>query len=223
MGLPPRALWLSAVFVVVAIGAPETFGQQLYKCGATFQDRPCPTEDVQQRFSHTSGGFSISQVNGDTDKDCARTAVDELPYWQRINAGESFEKVRVEIDGKPISRYEKNQMRDALIALQQYKGTAKEVRSQLELQCMNYKRMHGKATERDVAIAERSSGSFTADMRARIATDRAARAREQQTRMEDERVARLEQMQARAAAQAAARAAAEKARQQQSSRENVAR
>jgi hypothetical protein len=222
MGIQPRALWLSAVLIVLAIGAPETFGQQLYKCGATFQDRPCPTEDVQKRFSHTSGGFSISQVNADTDKDCASAAAGALPYWQRMNAGESFDKVKAEIDAKAISRYDKSQMRDALIALQQYKGTAKEVRSQLESQCMNYKRAHGMVIERDLANAERSSGSSTADMRARIAEDRAARAREQQARMQDERVAQLEQMQARAAAQAASRAATAKARQQ-SSRENFAR
>ncbi len=222
MGLQPRALWLSAVLIVSAIGAPASFGQQLYKCGATFQDRPCPTEEVQQRFSHTSGGFSISQVNADTDKDCARAAADTLPYWQRLNAGQGFNKVMAEIDAKAIDRYEKSQMRGALTATQQAKGTAKEVRSQLESQCMAYKRSHGKATERDIANAEKSSGGATADMRARLAEDKAARAREQQARMQDERVAQLEQMQARAAAQAASRAAAAKARQQ-SNRENFAR
>src|SRR5512133_528857 len=112
MGRQPRALLLSAVLTVLALGAPDAFGQQLYKCGATFQDQPCATEEVQKRFSLTSGGFSITQVNADTDKDCARAAVDELPYWQRLNAGESFEKVRVEIEAKSIGKWEKSQMRD---------------------------------------------------------------------------------------------------------------
>jgi hypothetical protein len=213
MGIQLRALSRSAVFIVLAIGATGAFGQKLYKCGATFQDRPCSTEDVQKRFSHTSGGFSISQVNADTDKDCARAAADALPYWQRMNAGESFERVKAEIDAKAISRYEKSQMRDALIAIKQYKGTAKEVRSQLESQCMNYKRAHGMVTERDIASAERSSSSATADMRARIAEERAARFRERQARMEDERAARFDEMQAQAAAQAASRAKAAKTHQ----------
>jgi hypothetical protein len=194
--------------------------QQTFKCGATFQDRPCATEDVQQRFSHTSGNFSIAQVNPDTDKDCARSAAESFPLWQRMNSGESYEKLKAEVDARPISRYDKSQMRDALIALKQYRGTAKEVRSQLESQCMNYKRTHGIPTERDIATAAsvQSARTQAAEMSSRAAQDRAARIAEMQARAADERAARAEEMRARSAAlaasQAAARAAAAAARSQ---------
>jgi len=118
-----RALWRAAFLAVFAFPISGPGAQQLYKCGATFQDRPCPNEDVQKRFSHTSGGFSISQVNPDTDKDCAKAAAETLPYWERMKAGESFYKLKAELDAKPVSRYDKSRMRDALIAISQYKGT----------------------------------------------------------------------------------------------------
>lgn len=199
-----RTATLCALATLVA-GA---HAQPLYKCGSTFQDRPCPSQDVQQRFSRTKGEFSISQVNPDTDKDCAEAAAGTLPYWERMKAGESAEKLKAEIDAKPISRYQKSQMRDALIALAQYRGTAKDVRSQLESQCMNNKRAQGMPSEREIANASRYSRSDTAEMRARIAEERAARQRERQARAEAEWAARMEEIRARNDAAAAARAAA---------------
>jgi hypothetical protein len=173
---------------------------------------------VQQRFSQTSGNFSISQVNPDTDKDCASAASQVLPLWQRMKAGESFEKLKAEVDAKPISRYDKSQMRDALIALKQYTGTPKQVRSQLESQCMGYKRVQGIPTEREISVGAslQASNSTASESRARAAQDRASRQAELQARAADERAARFEDMRARSAAlaasQAAARAAAAAAR-----------
>jgi|SRR6185369_15198294 len=217
------AVLRAAALAVLAFIATGAFAQQLYKCGATFQDRPCPNEDVQKRFSHTSGDFSISQVNADTDKDCAKATADTLPFWERMNAGESFEKVKAEVDAKPISRDQKSQMRDALIALKQYRGTVKEVRSQLESQCMNYKRARGMPTERDVASSRSnySSRSATSEMRARVAEERAADARERQARAEDERLARIDEIRARDAARAAAAAAAAAARPRPDTRADI--
>lgn len=205
----PGKLAITGMLLMAASGA---LSQRMYKCGTTFQDRPCASEDVQQRFSHTSGAFSISQVNPDTDKDCAIAARDVLPYWERMNAGESLDKLRAEVDAKPIGRYQKSRMRDALIAIRQYRGTPKEVRSQLETQCMNYKRANGMPTEKEVVNADLNSRSSAAETRSRLMEERMAAAREQQYRDADERAARIEEMQARSAAAAAARAAAAAAR-----------
>jgi hypothetical protein len=214
MVIQNRALLRTAVFAVLGFFATGTFAQQLYKCGATFQDRPCPNEDVQKRFSRISGDFSISQVNPDTDKDCAKFTTDTLPFWERMNAGESFEKLRAEVDAKPIGRDQKSQMRDALIALKQYRGTVKQVRSQLESQCMNYKRARGMPTERAAASSrsDYSSRTSAAEARARAAEEREAEARERQARAEDESLARIDEIRARNAARAAAAAAAAAAR-----------
>ena len=188
--------------------------QQLFKCGATFQDRPCPTEDTQSRFSATAGTFSIKQVNPDTDRDCAKFAGDALPFWRRMDAGEPLAALKAEVDAKSMSRYDKSQMRDALIALKQFKGTPRDVQSQLETVCMNYKRARGLPTEQDVARATRSSDArmAEAESRAQMHRDHAEEAR---VRSEEYRVAREEQARARAAAMAAAAAARAAARKQE--------
>lgn len=168
--------------------------QQLYKCGATYQDRPCATQDVQQRYS-SSTGFSVHQVNPDTDKDCAGAAAKVFTYWERMDKGEPFEKLKAEVDDQPIAKAEKSRMRDLFLILREFRGTPKEVRSQLETQCMNYKRAHGMPTEKQLAtsgVAENPGNTTSAAaMRARIAQERAAQARmraeEQRARMEAER------------------------------------
>jgi hypothetical protein len=199
-----------ATLALAVACVPGAFGQQLYKCGATYQDRPCSSEDVQKRFSHTSGNFSINQVNPDTDKDCAVSAAETLPYWERMNAGHSLDQLKAEIDAKPISRFEKSRVRDGLIALRNYRGTPKEVRSQLESECMNQKRARGIPTEKDNARAnDRAAARRSSyETRARVAEERVAVENERQYRMEQERAAMIEQMNERRAAVEAARAAA---------------
>jgi hypothetical protein len=132
---------------------------ELFKCGKTFQDRPCESAQVQQRFSRTQGTFSIEQVNPDTDKDCARAALASIGWWNRLVAGESLEQLKREIDGQNTSRYDKSRLRDALTELRGYRGNPTEVRSQFESQCMAYKRRHGHPTEREIASGAASLAS----------------------------------------------------------------
>jgi len=209
---------IAAVAAIAALAvfwsyAPQTQAQRLFKCGGTYQDKPCPTEDVQQRFSSTSGGFSISQVNPDTDKDCAKAVADAYPLWKRMADGESTKKLTAEIDAKQISRYDKSWMRDMLAVLKQYKGTPVQVRSELETQCMNYKRMRGIPTESEIAsrAAIYSARNAETEARIRAAQDRAADADERRARLADEQAARIEERNAKLAAAAAARAAAKAA------------
>ncbi len=180
-------------------------GQQLYKCGANYQDRPCATQDVQQRYSSATG-FSVEAVNHDTDKDCARGVSEVFVYWTRMNAGESHETLKAEFDAKPIAKAEKSLMRDMLLVLREYRGTPKEVRSQLETQCMAYKRSRGMPTEKQLAAgaALESSRSSVSDARNRAAQ---MRAEQSYIRAEQARI-RMEEARARQAAEAAARAAA---------------
>ena len=187
-----RVLRLAVAAAAFALAGPVE-AQHLFKCGSTFQDRPCDQQDVQQRFSHTQGSFTVEQVNADTDKDCADAARNLLPYWQRMNAGESFEKVKGEIDARPIAREDKSRMRDVLLALKQYKGTPNEVRSELERHCMNYKRLRGLPTERDVARNVQASTdpvvirSAKRQRAVNAAAEARARAEEQALRLQEER------------------------------------
>jgi hypothetical protein len=208
---------LSGVALSVALGAyaPLAHAQRLFKCGGSYQDKPCADQEVQQRFSSTSGSFSISQVNPNTDKDCAKVVAEVLPLWQRMANGESPATLKAEVDAKPISRYDKSWMRDMLTALKQYKGTTRQVQSELETQCMNYKQNRGIPTESEIATQSsiRSARSAESEARIRAAQDRAADAEERRARAADERAARIDERNARAAAAAAARAKAAAARQ----------
>lgn len=177
-GLPRLPLRVAVVALagLLPLAAPA---QNLFKCGATYQDRPCESRDVQQRYSRAAGTFNIDQVNPDTDKDCAGAVAQIMPYWNRLAKGETLESIRSEIDQQRISRYEKSQMRDLLIALREFKGTQMQVRSQFETQCMAYKKRNGYPTERELAEGRGSSydgAKRAADARVRRAEAEASRA-----------------------------------------------
>ena len=151
--VPPRRTILRPLCIAVLLGVTggTAAATDLFKCGSTFQDKPCESRPVQQRFSRTQGSFAIEQVNPDSDKDCARAAQSAMAWWNRLAAGESLEQLQAEIRTQNISRYDKSRLRDGLTALRTYRGPPVEVRSQFESQCMAYKRRHGYPTERDVA------------------------------------------------------------------------
>lgn len=155
--------WRVAIALAMLAGAaaPAAAGE-LFKCGKVFQDRPCEQTDVQQRFSHAQGTFTIEQVNPGTDKDCARIAAEAIGWWRRMAAGEPMEKLQAEIQEQKISRYEKSVMRDVLIAVKNTTGSEREVRSQYETQCMAYKRRNGYAMERDAATPQRPGSTYEA-------------------------------------------------------------
>jgi hypothetical protein len=140
------AMWLAGT-----TGTAPAAAGELYKCGRNFQDRPCENNDVQQRFSRVQGTFAIEQVNGNTDRDCARLAAEGMTWWNRIAAGEPLASLHAEIQAQKTSRYEKSLMRDVVTSLSTYRGTPREVRSQFESQCMAYKVKNGYPTERQLA------------------------------------------------------------------------
>jgi hypothetical protein len=159
MGFHRAALKAACCTALLVLARTDAAATELFKCGTTFQDRPCETKPVQQRFSRTEGSFSIEQVNPETDKDCARAAQGAIGWWNRMAAGEPLERLQAEIQSQNISRYEKSRLRDALTALRTYRGNPTEVRSQFEFQCMAYKRRHGYPTEREIAEGAASIAS----------------------------------------------------------------
>jgi len=160
----------------VAFAAPEVRAGELFKCGNTFQDRPCADRAVQQRFSRTQGAFAIEQVNPDTDRDCARVAADAMAWWQRLNAGEPPERLQAEIQARNIARQEKSLLRDVVNALRHYRGQPADVRSQFESRCMAYKRAHGYPTEREMAQPTSDADVRRAEAEARRAEAEARQA-----------------------------------------------
>lgn len=147
-----RAAAKATLAAALVAGGWNVGATELFKCGSTFQDRPCASAPVQQRFSRTHGEFSIEQVRPTTDKDCADAARHAMPWWNRLAAGERVESLNAEIQAQNISRLEKSRMRDVLNVMRSYRGNPVEVRGEFEAQCMAYKRVHGVPTERQVAL-----------------------------------------------------------------------
>jgi hypothetical protein len=170
----------------LALAGTGAWGQQMYKCGGSYQDRPCAEQAVQNRYS--AGRFDVQQVNPDTDKDCARLVGEVMPYWTRLNTGESIESLRAEYDRKPVARDEKASMRELLILLKGVNGTPVQARGQLESQCMANKRRQGYATERELEAA-RSSGSTRAFVSRDPAQDQRLQAWDRRRAIEAERAA----------------------------------
>jgi hypothetical protein len=137
--------------LLAGFGTPSE-AQQMFKCGANYQDRPCADQEVQKRYS--GGRFDVDQVNKDTDRDCARVAADAMPYWSRLKKGESMASIQAEYDAKPVAREEKSTMREVLITLNSLQsGSAAEARGELERRCMAFKQRKGLPTERETETA----------------------------------------------------------------------
>lgn len=155
---------------------PSVQAQQLYKCGATFQDKPCDT-DVQKKYSSVTGSFTKEQVTTGADSQCAELGSSAIPVIQARVANETQENLNAKIDAKPIGRQEKIKEKELITAVFSKKGNATEIRGAIESDCME-KKMASKNRVSTVA-QNNSSGNFIssrADMNAARAAADAARA-----------------------------------------------
>ncbi|MCZ8255615.1 MAG: hypothetical protein O9327_08135, partial [Polaromonas sp.] len=82
---------MTALAVAAAAGSTAA-GTNLFKCGATFQDKPCDTE-VQKKYSSLTGSFSKEQVNATADPQCAERGNRALPFIQARSNRESLESL----------------------------------------------------------------------------------------------------------------------------------
>jgi hypothetical protein len=146
-------------------------GSNLFKCGATFQDKPCDTE-VQKKYSSLTGSFSNEQVNATADSQCADRGTRALPFIQARTRQETLESLHAQIDGKPIGRLEKVKEKELATAVFAKKGSPAEIRGAIETECMD-SRQAGKARVAPI-YSESSSRQSAADSRAAAAAARAA-------------------------------------------------
>lgn len=162
--------------VLIAIHAPEVGAQQLFRCGATYQDRPCENPEVQQRFSQVSGTSPVQQINPETSKACARLAAELHGYWQRMKAGEDIEVLRSEAAALPHWKDQRDVLRNQLLALREANAHSSRVRSELETSCMTQHRGGGAAAAAAARVPDWRESSRRADLaaaRARLAAERA--------------------------------------------------
>lgn len=161
------AIWL---YVLVPAQA-----QQLYKCGATFQDKPCDTE-VQKKYSAVTGSFTKEQVTTGADLQCAEIGLSAVPVIQARLANETQDSVNAKIDAKPIGRLEKIKEKELVAAVFNKKGNATEIRGAIENDCMDKKM----ATKSKAQLANQT-GSY-ADSPASWGSANASRAAAQAAR-----------------------------------------
>jgi len=169
--------------MLMVVACSATGGQNLFKCGATFQDKPCDTE-VQKKYSSLTGSFSKEQVNVTTDAQCADKGIRALPFIEARTRRETLESLHAGIDAKPIARLEKIKEKDLASAVFAKKGSPVEIRAAIETECMDAKQVSTKTRASSAyPIYPESNASLTAaERRAEAAAARAAAAAERASR-----------------------------------------
>ncbi|WP_411886553.1 hypothetical protein [Polaromonas sp. YR568] len=178
---------IAALICTIAVCSGAS-GQNLYKCGAAFQDKPCDTE-VQKKYSSLTGSFSKEQVNPTADAQCADRGVRALPFIQARTRQETLESLHAGIDAKPIARLEKIKEKDLASAVFAKKGSPVEIRAAIETECMDNKQAtRGRAPSAYAAYPiypaypESNARQIAAERRAESAAARAAAAAERASR-----------------------------------------
>jgi hypothetical protein len=175
-----RSAIATLIFTVAACSGAS--GQNLFKCGATFQDKPCDTE-VQKKYSSLTGSFSKEQVNVTADAQCADKGIRALPFIQARTRQETLESLHAGIDGKPIARLEKVKEKELATAVFAKKGSPVEIRSAIETECMDSKQFGTRARAPTAYAYPESNARLTAaERRAEAAAARAAAAADRASR-----------------------------------------
>lgn len=128
-----------ATLVFSLFACSEANAQRLFKCGATFQDKPCDTE-IQQKYSALTGSFTKEQVTANADTQCASLGARALPIIQSKLKNDPVQNLHAQVDQKPLTRQERSQEKDLITAVYSKTGTAIEIRGGIENDCMDKKR-----------------------------------------------------------------------------------
>jgi hypothetical protein len=173
-----RSSIAALMFTVAACSSAS--GQNLFKCGATFQDKPCDTE-VQKKYSSLTGSFSKEQANATADAQCAERGTRALPFIQARTRQETLESLHAAIDAKPVARLEKIKEKELASAVFAKKGGPVEIRAAIETECMDNKQVSTR-TRASTVYPENYSRLTAAERRAEVAAARAAAAADRASR-----------------------------------------
>jgi hypothetical protein len=162
--------------ICIASACSAANSQHLFKCGATFQDKPCDTE-IQKKYSPLTGSFSKEQVNAAADTQCADLGVRAMPIIQARTNKETLEGLHSQIDAKPIGRLEKIKQKELVSSVFAKKGTPAETRGAVEAECMDSKQTSKARYAISTPSVYPDSSRFTdADARAEVFAARKAAA-----------------------------------------------
>lgn len=142
--------WASVLVTVCASG---TSAQQMYRCGSSYQDRPCETGVPDKVFR--SGGAQAASANSlkaVADPECTRRGTDaQQIVWAR-ESGKTAEDLNRQAQNEPQRR---------LIAeVYAVRGSAPQVRDAIQAKCQQDKEQAAQAAAL-VAAALKASGANT--------------------------------------------------------------
>ncbi|MES2509413.1 MAG: hypothetical protein V4625_05750 [Pseudomonadota bacterium] len=163
-------------FALTACACFGTAAQNLFKCGATFQDKPCDAE-VQKKYSRLTGSFSKEQVTASADNQCADLGLQALPIIQSKMRNEPVQGLHAQVDQKPLTLQQRAQEKDLITAVYSRSGSATDIRGSIESDCMDRKRGNRTAAGAYYTPIQSSShaGRRVANDAARAAADAARR------------------------------------------------
>ena len=130
-----HACTIALMFIFACL---NTSAQQLFKCGATFQDKPCDSE-VQKKYSPLTGSFTKEQVTANADTQCAELGSRAVPIIQSRANNETLQSLHAQVDSKPIGRQEKIRDKELITTIFSKKGSTAEIRGAIETDCMEKK------------------------------------------------------------------------------------
>lgn len=152
--LPRRAA--AAALLMGAIAAGPAQAQTLYRCGSTYQDRPCAASDgrVVGRSAPAVAPASA------TDADCAqRGEAAQRLTWLR-QAGATQEQQLHELQQRRAGAATDAQL---IAEVYRLRGTAPEVRAAIEAQCMADKERTARDPALAAAVAARAAATTQAE------------------------------------------------------------
>jgi hypothetical protein len=128
----------------IALAACGVQAQTMYRCGKTFQDRPCDANVTEQRI--VPGGGRAGAPNGPS------AAVAASPFAAEcMRRGEHAQRITWQREGGATMERQINDARgnreliDTIQSVYSRRGTAPEIRSQIENECVAQKQRQSDA------------------------------------------------------------------------------
>jgi hypothetical protein len=130
--------WKAAVVLAgAALCVPAAQAQTMYRCGKTYQDRPC--DAGQQGRAVGSATSSQAGIPATVHADCAQRGSDAVKFVWAREAGATAERQYADIDEKRISAAEKAYERQLVADVYRRRGTAPEIRAAIQAECVAQK------------------------------------------------------------------------------------
>ena len=135
------------VFVTLMAASSVSGAQQMYRCGSTYQDRPCEAGTPDKVFhSSTPAGVSASGAQQLMDSDCIKRGVQaQQIVWSR-ESGKTADDLTAKAPNEPY--------RKLIADVYAVRGTAPEVRSLIQTKCMQEKEQAAQMAAMVAAMAK---------------------------------------------------------------------